>query len=109
MKFSRYKRRRGALHSLRSLLRPRRPQQAIHTLANRAILYAHGGDFFPALFAAMDAATTVIRAEFYIVRADVTGSLFARALMDAAARGVDVALLYDTLGCFDPPSGYFTQ
>ncbi len=109
MKFSRYKRRRGALHSLRSLLRPRRPQQAIHTLANRAILYAHGGDFFPALFAAMDAATTVIRAEFYIVRADATGALFARALMDAAARGVDVALIYDTVGCFDTPSGYFTQ
>ena len=109
MKFSRRKRRRGALYSLRSLLRSRRPQQAVHTLANRATLYAHGGDFFPALFAALDAAATVIRAEFYIVRADATGARFARALRDAANRGVDVALIYDTVGCFDTPSGYFHE
>ena len=109
MKFSRRKRRRGALYSLRSLLRSRRPQQAVHTLANRATLYAHGGDFFPALFAALDAAATAIRAEFYIVRADATGARFARALREAANRGVDVALIYDTVGCFDTPSGYFHE
>ncbi|MDX9841441.1 MAG: phospholipase D-like domain-containing protein [Desulfobulbus sp.] len=99
----------GALHSLRSLLRSHRPQQAIHTRANRATLYAHGGDFFPALFAAMEAAATAIRAEFYIVRADATGDRFARALMDAAGRGVDVALIYDTVGCFDTPASYFRR
>ena len=107
MKFSRRKRRKGALRTLRSLLRSHRPQQAVHTLGNRATLYAHGGDFFPALFAAMDAATTSIRAEFYIVRADATGARFARALTAAAARGVDVALIYDAVGCFDTPAGYF--
>ncbi len=99
----------GALHSLRSLLRSHRPQQAIHTRANRATLYAHGGDFFPALFAALDAAANAIRAEFYIVRADATGDRFARALMDAAGRGVDVALIYDTVGCFDTPASYFRR
>ena len=99
----------GALHSLRSLLRSHRPQQAIHTRANRATLYAHGGDFFPALFAAMEAAANAIRAEFYIVRADATGDRFARALMDAAGRGVDVALIYDTVGCFDTSASYFRR
>lgn len=99
----------GALHSLRSLLRSHRPQQAIHTRANRATLYAHGGDFFPALFAAFEAAANAIRAEFYIVRADATGDRFARALMDAAGRGVDVALIYDTVGCFDTPASYFRR
>ena len=109
MKFSRRKRRRGPLRLLRSLLRSRRQRQAIHTLANQAILYPHGGDFFPALFAAMDTAETAIRAEFYIVRADTTGARFAQALMDAAARGVDVALIYDPVGCFDTPFRYFRQ
>ena len=39
----------------------------------------HGGDFFPALFQAIKAATTAICAEFYIIKSDETGLAFADA------------------------------
>jgi len=76
---------------------------------NRVLLLPHGGDFFPALFQAMATATTAICAEFYLIKPDGTGQAFARALMEAALRGVEVSLIYDAIGCFDTPSSYFQQ
>lgn len=76
---------------------------------NRVFLLPHGGDFFPALFQAVAAATTTICAEFYMVRPDDTGQAFARALQEAASRGLEVSLIYDAIGCFDTPSAYFQQ
>ena len=76
---------------------------------NRVFLLPHGGDFFPALFQTLAAATTTICAEFYIVKPDGTGQAFARALREAAARGVHVSLIYDAIGCFETPSSYFQQ
>ncbi|MDR2551078.1 MAG: phospholipase D-like domain-containing protein [Desulfobulbus sp.] len=76
---------------------------------NQVALLPHGGDFFPALFQAMADATTAICAEFYIVKADETGQAFAQALRQAAARGVEVSLIYDAIGCFDTPSSYFQR
>ena len=110
MKFSRRKRRRGALRILRALLRPAgRQRQAVHTLGNRVTLFAQGGDFFPALFAAMAQANRSILAEFYRIKDDRTGRAFAQALLDAAARGVEAAVIYDVVGCFDTPAAYFRR
>ncbi|WP_245590117.1 phospholipase D-like domain-containing protein [Desulfobulbus elongatus] len=57
----------------------------------------------------MAAATAAICAEFYIIKADGTGRAFAQALREAVARGVEVSLIYDAIGCFDTPSSYFQQ
>lgn len=76
---------------------------------NKVFLLPHGGDFFPALFQALTSATTTICAEFYMIKADGTGQAFARTLREAVARGVEVALIYDAIGCFDTPSSYFQQ
>ncbi len=94
---------------LRALRRGGRQRQMLHTLGNRVTLFVHGGDFFPALFAAMDAASLSIHAEFYIIKDDRTGRAFARALMAAAARGVETALIYDVVGCFETPVAYFRR
>ncbi len=80
-----------------------------HTQGNRVALFVHGGDFFPALFAAMESASVSIHAEFYIVKDDRTGRKFAQALMTAAARGVETALIYDVVGCFETPVAYFRR
>jgi len=109
MKFSRLKRRKGILRSLRQLVRSQRTPEVAHFHGNRVSLLAHGGDFFPALFAALDSATISISVEFYIIRPDATGQLFAQALIAAAARGLEVALIYDYLGCLDTPSAFFQQ
>jgi cardiolipin synthase A/B len=76
---------------------------------NKVFLLPHGGDFFPSLFKALASAATTICAEFYRVKPDGTGQAFARALQEAAARGVEVSLIYDAIGCFDTPSSYFQQ
>jgi cardiolipin synthase len=80
-----------------------------HSHHNRVTLLPHGGDFFPALFQAMARATASICAEFYIIKADKTGAAFAQALEEAAARGVEVFLIYDAIGCFNTPAAYFQR
>ena len=70
-------------------------------------LFGDGGEFFPALLAACDSAVRFIALEFYIVRDDNIGQRLADSLKQAAARGVEVLLLYDYVGCFDTPTDYF--
>jgi cardiolipin synthase len=79
------------------------------TVGNRALLLRHGGEFFPALFAAIGQARKYICLDFYIIRSDTTGTAFAEALMAAAGRGVPVLLLYDYIGSFDTPASYFRR
>lgn len=57
-----------------------------------------GGDFFPALLAAVDAARDEVRLETYIFHFDASGERVAAALERAAARGVAVYLVMDGVG-----------
>jgi cardiolipin synthase len=68
---------------------------------NRLALLTNGEQYFPALVAALDAASDEIFLETYIFAADETGSLVADALARAAARGVRVRLLIDGFGAHD--------
>jgi len=66
---------------------------------NRVTLLENGAAYFPALIAAIDAATREVHLETYIFEADATGLAVAEALMRAARRGVKVRLLLDGFGC----------
>ncbi len=57
-----------------------------------------GADFFPALLAAIDAATDEVRLETYIFHFDASGERVAAALERAAQRGVAVYLVMDGIG-----------
>ncbi len=92
---------------MQRLSRFRKTPDVAHFQGNKVTLLLHGGDFFPSLFRAIDSAATAISAEFYIIKSDDTGNAFARRLMAAAARGVEVTLIYDAIGCYDTPSSYF--
>lgn len=87
----------------------RRNTEAAVTSGNRVALFGQGGEFLPAMLRALMAAERRIVLEFYIIRDDCTGCAFAEALLAAAARGVRVLLLYDYIGCFDTPGGYFRR
>ena len=87
----------------------RRDAEASHSRGNRVKLYGTGEEFFPAMLEACAEARHHIHAEFYIVRDDATGALFAEALLAAVSRGVEVSLIYDYVGCFDTPSSYFRR
>ena len=65
---------------------------------NRIKLLVGGGDYFPALEAAMDAATQEIYLETYIFENDSTGQRIAAALARAASRGVPTHVLVDGFG-----------
>ncbi len=77
--------------------------------ADRVELHATGAQFFAALFGAIEQAQTLLCLEYYIIRADRTGSRLAEALTAAAGRGVQVFLLYDAIGCHDTPHAYFDE
>jgi cardiolipin synthase len=68
---------------------------------NSVTLLKNGEQFFPALVAAIDAATEEVFLESYIFADDETGSLIADSLARAAARGVATHLLIDGYGARD--------
>jgi cardiolipin synthase len=65
---------------------------------HQVALLQNGAEFFPALIDAIVAARESILLETYIFHDDRTGRAVARALADAAARGVAVRLLIDGFG-----------
>ncbi|WP_294994536.1 cardiolipin synthase ClsB [Sulfuritalea sp.] len=65
---------------------------------NRLQLLESGGEYFPALIAAIDAALHEVQLETYIFEDDATGRRVAAALARAARRGVAVRVLVDGFG-----------
>lgn len=65
---------------------------------NRITLLRSGGEYFPALLAAIEAAQHEVLLETYIFRPDAVGRLVARALSAAVFRGVRVCLMVDGFG-----------
>lgn len=76
---------------------------------NRVVLLPRGTVFFKVLFAAIRSARHTVCAEYYLIRNDETGRLFAEELIHAVKRGVHVCLIYDYIGCLDTPSSYFKK
>ena len=93
----------------RFFARFRRSTEATFSSGNHVVLLPSGRDFFADLFTAIEAATTSICLEFYIVRADQAGCLLASSLKRAVQRGVRVEFLYDYIGSFDTPASFFAD
>lgn len=87
----------------------KRNTEATSFLDNRATLFRHGSEFFPALLDAIYRAEVSVCLEFYMICDDATGRSVADALLDAAQRGLRVYLLYDYIGCFDTPTAFFKR
>ncbi len=76
---------------------------------NRLTLLKNGGEFFPALLAAIDGAQIDVRIETYIFHDDASGRAIAAALIAAVKRGVAVYLLVDGFGSRETPSHFFAE
>lgn len=94
---------------VRLLLRIRPHAMPITYRHNRVVLFSCGRKFFQVLFAAIRSAKHTILAEYYLIRNDETGRIFADELQAAVVRGVKVYLIYDYIGCLDTPSSYFKK
>ncbi|MDR2239640.1 MAG: cardiolipin synthase ClsB [Zoogloeaceae bacterium] len=75
--------------------------QAEFLPGNALTLLETGGEFFPALIDAIDAAQREFHLETYIFADDATGQTVAAALARAARRGVTVRVLVDGFGSAD--------
>lgn len=87
----------------------RRNTEAVSFFGNSAVLYRYGSEFFPPLIEAIYRAEKSVCLEFYTISDDDTGRLVGDALLAAAARGVQVYVLYDYIGCFDTPASFFKR
>jgi cardiolipin synthase len=84
-----------------------RASDAVLVEGNSARLLVDGPVAFRSWLEAIAAARRWIHLENYIVRDDRTGRLFREALCEAARRGVRVRVLYDWVGCWATPRGFW--
>lgn len=77
------------------------------TLANNHVrLLINGKASFDAMFQAIAGAQKVILVQFFIIRDDALGQRLAQLLLERAANGVDVFLMYDGIGSHALPGRY---
>ena len=76
---------------------------------NQVALLRDGKEAFPAMLEAIEAAEHHVLLEMYWFDSDSAGRRFARALTDAAARGAQVAVLYDSLGSIEASGSMFDE
>jgi len=76
---------------------------------NAVQLLRNGHEAFPAWLSAIADARRRVSLEMYIFSDDTIGRRFAAALLAATARGVEVRLLYDYVGCRETPSAFFER
>ena len=76
-------------------------------LANNTVrLLINGTETFDAIFKAIRAAKEVVLVQFFIVHDDELGMKLHALLLEKAAEGVAVYLLYDSIGRHSPPKSY---
>ncbi len=73
---------------------------------NHLEILQDGSAVYPRMLEDIHRATTCIRLQSYILNSDEVGKAFMDALAERAAAGVDVKILFDSLGCF---KSYFSQ
>ena len=88
-------------------------EQAINdsplVIGNKVTLLQDGAATYPAMFAAMRNARDHINLETYIIEDDEIGQQFANVLLEQQARGVQVNVIYDSVGGIGTPQAFFQR
>jgi cardiolipin synthase A/B len=79
------------------------------TKGNKVTLLADGQDAYAAMFKAMQSASDHINLETYIIDDDDVGRQFSDLLLKKQAEGVQVNLIYDSVGSFTNPASFFQR
>ena len=85
---------------------PTSEPEAITAGGDRVTIYTFGEDLYEDMLADIAAATTTVFFETYIWKADEVGERFKAELTEAAARGVDVYVIYDTFANLVVPRAF---
>ncbi|MDP2242072.1 MAG: cardiolipin synthase [Burkholderiales bacterium] len=78
-------------------------------VGNKVILLQDGPATFQAMFTAIRNAKDHINMETYIIEDDEVGNRFADALIEKQAQGVQVNLIYDSVGSINAPREFFKR
>jgi len=79
------------------------------TKGNKVTLLADGQATYAAMFKAIENAKDHINLESYIVEDDETGRKFADLLLQKQAEGVQVNVIYDSVGSLKTPASFFQR
>jgi cardiolipin synthase len=79
------------------------------TVGNKVTLLQDGPATYAAMFAAIRNARDHINLESYIVEDDEIGRQFADLLLEQQGRGIQVNVIYDSVGAFATPKAYFDR
>ena len=79
------------------------------TKGNKVTLLADGKATYAAMFKAIENARDHINLESYIIEDDETGRKFADLLLQKQAEGVQVNLIYDSVGSMNTPASFFQR
>lgn len=86
---------------------PSKPPEELPVGEDRLSVYTKGRDLYDDMIAAIDAAEHTIFLETYIWKGDRVGQRFKRALTEAAARGIEVHVVYDVFANLVVPQSFF--
>jgi len=78
-------------------------------LGNKVTLLQDGAATYSAMFAAIRGARDHINLETYIIEDDEIGRQFADLLLEQQGRGVQVNIIYDSVGGFNTPKAFFER
>ena len=78
-------------------------------VGNKVILLQDGAQTYPAMFAAIRSARDHINLESYMIEDDEVGRQFAELLLQQQGRGVQVNVIYDSVGGFNTPKAFFER
>jgi cardiolipin synthase len=76
---------------------------------NKVLLLKDGPATYAAMFKAIEKATDTVNLETFIFQADDTGRKFADLLIKKQSEGVQVNIIYDSLGSKSTPASFFQQ
>ncbi|RRD02636.1 cardiolipin synthase [Prevotella sp. OH937_COT-195] len=76
---------------------------------NDVEIFTQGSQFFLSLLYNIGQARHHVHIETYIIEDDEMGNLIADALIDCAARGIEVRLIYDYVGSWHVPKRFFRR
>jgi cardiolipin synthase len=78
-------------------------------VGNHVVLLQDGAATYAAMFAAIRNAKDHINMETYIIEDDEVGNKFADALIEKQSQGVQVNLIYDSVGAISVPKAFFKR
>jgi len=79
------------------------------SLGNKVTLLQDGAATYPAMFAAIRQARDHVNMESYIIEDDEIGRQFADLLLEKQLAGVQVNVIYDSVGGFNTPKAFFDR